>query len=46
MRLTRQYLREERGLGPAQLYISSYWKLGLGEEKHREIKRADATTAA
>jgi len=42
MRRLRRYLREERRLGPDQLYISSYWKHGLVEDQHREIKSADA----
>ncbi|MCJ2181955.1 siderophore-interacting protein [Novosphingobium sp. 1949] len=41
MRLMRQYLREERALTPAELYISSYWKLGLDEESHKVVKRED-----
>lgn len=44
MRRVRAYLRQERGLGPDQLYISSYWKQGLGEDQHRVVKRADAET--
>lgn len=42
MRRARTYLRGERGLTPERLYISSYWKLGLVEDRHRDIKRADA----
>lgn len=45
MKRLRRYLREERGLGPDQLYISSYWKHGIGEDQHREIKRQDAAEA-
>ena len=48
MRLMRAYLREEKGLSPQELYISSYWKLGLDEESHKLVKREDmeASTAA
>lgn len=46
MRRARQYLREERGLPPEQLYISSYWKQGLVEDEHREVKRADSVEAS
>ncbi|WP_180897253.1 siderophore-interacting protein [Martelella soudanensis] len=46
MRRVRTYLRGECGLGSDQLYISSYWKQGLGEDQHRVVKRADAETAA
>lgn len=42
MRRARTYLRGERGLAPDQLYISSYWKQGLVEDQHREVKRADS----
>lgn len=42
MRALRQVLREEQGLGPDRLYISSYWKAGLSEDDHRKVKRADA----
>lgn len=42
MRRMRQYLRAERNLRPDQLYISSYWKHGLVEDQHREVKREDA----
>lgn len=46
MRRTRQYLRTERGLSPEQLYISSYWKQGLVEDEHREVKYADSVAAS
>ncbi len=42
MKRMRRYLREERGLGSEQLYISSYWKHGLVEDQHREVKSADS----
>ncbi|QZH75267.1 MAG: siderophore-interacting protein [Erythrobacter sp.] len=44
MQALRAYLRDERGLGPDRLYISSYWKCGLTEEDHKRIKREDAET--
>ncbi len=46
MKLLRQYLRVEQGFGPERLYISSYWKCGLIEDEHKEIKRADAQAVA
>lgn len=45
MKALRTYLREERGLGPDSLYISSYWKSGLTEEDHKVAKREDAEAA-
>lgn len=42
MQQLRAYLRDERGLGPDRLYISSYWKSGLTEEAHKLAKREDA----
>jgi|TARA_A100001391_G_C5083378_1_gene280484 NADPH-dependent ferric siderophore reductase len=46
MRRVRTYLRGERGLSPAQLYISSYWKQGLVEDQHREVKYADSVAVS
>lgn len=46
MRRTRTYLRGERGLPPQQLYISSYWKQGLVEDEHREVKYADSVATS
>ncbi len=46
MKLLRQYLRFEHELGPDRLYISSYWKRGLIEDDHKQIKRADAEVVA
>ena len=46
MKRMRRYLREERGLGSDQLYISSYWKHGLVEDRHREVKDEDAEQQA
>jgi NADPH-dependent ferric siderophore reductase len=42
MKLLRDYLRVEQSFGPDRLYISSYWKRGLIEDDHKQIKRADA----
>lgn len=41
MKLLRQYLRVECQFGPERLYLSSYWKRGLVEDDHKQIKRAD-----
>lgn len=45
MQALRSYLRDERGLTPKQLYISSYWKSGLTEDAHKLAKREDARVA-
>ncbi|MEL0168701.1 MAG: siderophore-interacting protein [Pseudomonadaceae bacterium] len=42
MRALRQFLREERAIARGDLYISSYWKLGVNEDQHKQEKRADA----
>ncbi|HCK18263.1 MAG TPA: NADPH-dependent ferric siderophore reductase, partial [Thalassospira sp.] len=46
MRALRSYFREDRGLGKDDLYISSYWKLGMNEDTHKVIKSEDAKKAA
>lgn len=46
MKALRSYLKDERGLGPDQLYISSYWKSGLNEDAHKLAKREDAEAQA
>lgn len=46
MQALRAYLRDERGLGPDRLYISSYWKSGLTEDAHKLAKREDAEAQA
>lgn len=42
MRQLRGFLRDELGLTPHELYISSYWKHGLSETEHKLVKREDA----
>lgn len=42
MRNLRTFLRDELGLRGTSLYISSYWKAGLGEDEHKVVKREDA----
>ncbi|MEM9311816.1 MAG: siderophore-interacting protein [Pseudomonadota bacterium] len=42
MKKLRAYLRDEIGVAPANLYTSSYWKLGLNETEHKVVKREDA----
>lgn len=42
MKRLRAFLRDEIGVDKANLYTSSYWKLGLNETEHKVIKREDA----
>ncbi len=42
MKKLRSFLRDEVGIGNANLYTSSYWKLGLTETEHKVVKREDA----
>ena len=46
MRLLRDYFRNERGVDTADIYISSYWKLGSDEDRHKLAKREDAEALA
>jgi NADPH-dependent ferric siderophore reductase len=46
MRALRAWLRDDRGLGRDRLYISSYWQAGSTEDRHREVKQADAAGEA
>lgn len=42
MRLLRSYFKKEKQIGRDQLYVSSYWKMGQTEDKHKIIKKQDA----
>ena len=42
MRSLRKYFKIEHGIEKKALYISSYWKKGLAEDKHKLVKREDA----
>jgi NADPH-dependent ferric siderophore reductase len=42
MKALRNYFRQERSVPKEHSYISSYWKRGVNEEKHKLIKRAEA----
>lgn len=42
MRQLRQYFRTERELPASHRYVSSYWKRGLSEDQHKQVKREDA----
>ena len=42
MRLLRAYFKKDKQVARDQLYISSYWKMGQTEDKHKIIKKQDA----
>ncbi|WP_457809127.1 siderophore-interacting protein [Kushneria sp. EE4] len=42
MRQLRHYFKTERAVAKSDLYVSSYWKLGLNEERHKSAKQEDA----
>ena len=44
MRLLRSYFKKEKQIGRDQLYVSSYWKMGQTEDKHKVTKKQDAMT--
>lgn len=46
MKLLRQFLRTEQGFEKDRIYISSYWKRGLVEDDHKQVKRADSENSA
>ena len=45
MRALRQFFKNEKQLSSKDIYISSYWKNGLNEERHKVEKRKDAQEA-
>ncbi|MEP3046197.1 MAG: siderophore-interacting protein [Roseibium sp.] len=42
IRTLRHHLQNERQLPKADVYISGYWKVGLVEDEHQKMKRAEA----
>ncbi len=42
MQKLRKYFKGERGVGKKNLYVSSYWKMGVSEDQHKRIKRKDS----
>ena len=38
----RSYVTGEKGLAKQDYYISGYWKMGLIEDEHQQMKRAEA----
>jgi NADPH-dependent ferric siderophore reductase len=42
VRSLRAFLHQEKALPRGDTYISGYWKIGLVEDEHQKIKRAEA----
>lgn len=42
MRLLRAYFKKEKNVARDELYVSSYWKMGQSEDKHKITKKLDA----
>jgi NADPH-dependent ferric siderophore reductase len=42
MRLLRGYFKKDQKVPREHLYISSYWKIGQSEDKHKIIKKQDS----
>ena len=40
----RAFLHKEKALPREDTYISGYWKIGLIEDEHQEIKRLEAAS--
>ena len=41
IRSLRAFLHQEKALARADTYISGYWKIGLVEDQHQAMKRAE-----
>ena len=41
----RQFLHVTKGIDRSQTYLSGYWKLGMIEDEHQQMKRAEAAAA-
>ncbi|MEL6642740.1 MAG: siderophore-interacting protein [Pseudomonadota bacterium] len=42
VRALRLFLRGEKGLDRSDVYASGYWRIGLAEDEHQTVKRAEA----
>ena len=42
IRSLREYLAKEKRLPREDTYISGYWKIGLVEDEHQKVKRAES----
>ncbi|MBO6626552.1 MAG: SIP domain-containing protein, partial [Roseicyclus sp.] len=42
VRSLRLLLRGDRGLDRRDVYASGYWRIGLAEDEHQKVKRAES----
>ena len=42
MKSLRRFFQKEKGIDKQKMYISSYWKVGLDQEEHKEVKKTDS----
>jgi len=42
MKYLRDFFQNEKKISKKEMYISSYWKLGLDQEQHKVIKKEDS----
>jgi len=42
MRNLRNFFQKDKKISKNEMYISSYWKLGLDQEKHKLVKKEDS----
>ncbi len=42
MKSLRDYFQKEKNIKKNEMYISSYWKLGLDQEEHKIVKKEDS----
>ena len=42
MKTLRDYFQKEKKINKNEMYISSYWKLGLDQEEHKIVKKEDS----
>lgn len=44
MRALRKYFKQEMQVDRSDIYISSYWKMGVSEDEHKIVKKTDSKT--
>ena len=42
MKILRNFFQKNKKIGKNEMYISSYWKLGLDQEEHKLVKKEDS----